>query len=85
MLMTCYGPISTKLCTEWSANASESRAIVRAPSVRVGSVSIPMDVVKCGSREFRSDGSKGGIFANRGGALRSWEGEFVTLTFERYN
>ena len=83
--MTCYGPISTKLCGEWSANASESCAIVRAPSVRVGSVSIPIDVVKCGSRKFRRDSSKGGIFANRGGALRSWEREFVTLTFERYN
>ena len=25
------------------------------------------------------------IIANRGGVLRSWEGEFVTLTLEHYN
>ena len=66
-LMTCYGPISTKLCCEWSANASESCAIIRVPSVRIGS--IPIDVVKCDSPKFHRDSSKGGIFANRGGAL----------------
>ena len=38
--MTCYGPSNTKPCCEWSAIVSESCAIVRAPSDRVGSVSI---------------------------------------------
>ena len=51
---------------KWRAKPSESCAIVRAPSGRIGSVSITIDVVKCGSYEFCRDGSKGGIFANRG-------------------
>ena len=51
---------------KWNAKASESCAIVRAPSGRIGSVSITIDVVKYGSYEFCRDGSKGGIFANRG-------------------
>ena len=41
-------------------------AIVRAPSVRVGSVFVTIEVIKCGSYDFCRDGSKGGIFANRG-------------------
>ena len=84
--MTCCGPIGTKLCCEWSANASESRAIVRAPSVRVGSVSVIINVVTYVSTVVTNFGDiiilVLGIFANHGGALRSWEGEFVTLTFE---
>ena len=41
-------------------------AIVRAPSVRIGSVFVTIDNIKYGSYNFCRDDSKGGIFANRG-------------------
>jgi len=41
-------------------------AIVRAPSVRVGSVFVTIDNIKLGSYNFCRDGSKGGVFTNRG-------------------
>ena len=63
--------------------------VVRAPSVRIGSVFVIIDVVKHVSTVVANFEDiviwMLRIFANRGDAHRSWEGEFVTLTFEPYN
>ena len=63
--MTRYGPISTN-CSTNGVPMRTTCAIVRASSVRVASVFITIEVIKCGSHDFCRDGSKGGIFANRG-------------------
>ena len=87
--MTCSGPIGTKLYCEWSANATKSCAIVGASSFRIGSVFVLTDGIPYVSTVVtkREDVVTWvlGIVANRGGALRSWQGEFVSPTFEHYN
>ena len=56
--MIRYGPISTN-CGTNGVRMRTTCAIVKAPSVRVGSVFVTIEVIKCGSYDFCRDASRG--------------------------